>query len=104
MTESSLTILSDFDNTVVHENVAQLLAQHFSSLDVEECRQRYRNREITFKEYQEIIFSGVSASQIVLKQYARQHTTVREGFIELVNYCNKHKIGFNIVTRGVQVE
>ena len=101
MTDSSFTILSDFDNTVVHENVAQLLAEHFSSLDVEEYRQCYRNREISFKDYQEIIFSGVSASQMTLKEYAKEHANLRAGFIELVNYCRQQKIDFAIVTLGL---
>ena len=81
MTDSSFTILSDFDNTVVHENVAQLLAEHFSSLDVEQYRQCYRNREISFKDYQEIIFSGVSASQMTLKEYVKEH-----GDVDLSDY------------------
>ena len=50
MTNNRLTILSDFDNTIVYENVAQLLAEQFSSFDVEKCRQRYRDKEITFKD------------------------------------------------------
>lgn len=101
MINDRLTILSDFDNTVVHENVAQLLAEQFSRFDVEECRQRYREKEITFKDYQEIIFSGVSASQNTLKEYTQSHANIRDGFIELVNYCQEKNIGFNIVTLGL---
>tara|TARA_Y100000590_G_scaffold141455_1_gene162258 strand:- start:1730 stop:2383 length:654 start_codon:yes stop_codon:yes gene_type:complete len=101
MINDRLTILSDFDNTVVHENVAQLLAEQFSSFDVEKCRQRYREKEITFKDYQEIIFSGVSASQDTLKEYTQTHANIRDGFIELVNYCQGKNILFNIVTLGL---
>lgn len=101
MINDRLTILSDFDNTVVHENVAQLLAEQFSRFDVEKCRQRYREKEITFKDYQEIIFSGVSASQDTLKKYTQSHANIRDGFIELVNYCQEKNIGFNIVTLGL---
>ena len=101
MTSNRLTILSDFDNTVVHENVAQLLAEQFSSINVEECRQRYREKKITFKDYQEIIFAGVSAPQHTLKEYTQEHANIREGFIELVNYCRGGNICFNIVTLGL---
>ena len=101
MTNNRLTILSDFDNTIVYENVAQLLAEQFSSFDVQKCRQRYRDKEITFKDYQEIIFSGVSAPQNTLKEYTQQHANIREGFIELVNYCHEKNILLNIVTLGL---
>ena len=101
MSSNRFTILSDFDNTIVYENVAQLLAEQFSTFDVEKCRQRYREKEITFKDYQEIIFSGVSASQDTLKKYTQSHANIREGFLELIKYCRGKNILFNIVTLGL---
>ena len=86
MSSNRFTILSDFDNTIVYENVAQLLAEQFSSFKVEKCSQRYRDKEITFKDYQEIIFSGVSASQGTLKEYTQSNDNIREGFLQLIKY------------------
>ncbi|MBI2872892.1 MAG: MtnX-like HAD-IB family phosphatase [Chloroflexi bacterium] len=96
-----MIILCDFDDTAAEQNVAQLLLEHFADGAWPPLRQEYRRGAITFREYQERAFQAVRQPREALKQYVREHSTLRPGFIELARYCKGHDVFLAIVTLGL---
>ena len=97
-----MIVLCDFDNSAVKENVAELLLDRFSSEGpLQDQRQQVRRRELTLKDYQECAFSLVREERETLKQYSAEHATLREGFVELAEYCKERGIELAIVSCGL---
>ena len=94
-------ILSDFDDTVVLENVAELLLLRYAGSQWDQARQRYRNKLITFREYQEESFRDVTASRQEMAAYAQEKATLRAGFAELSRHCRNNSVPLAIVTIGL---
>ena len=96
-----MVILSDFDDTASSHNTAELLLTRYASSIWRELRQRFRNGEITLREYQEQAFASVTQSRESLQQYVCQEAVLRNGFVDLVLYCRQNSIELAIVTYGL---
>ena len=95
-------IICDFDDTIVFENVAELLLERFS-LDPNwrQLRQRSRDKMITLREYQEQAFSNTSATREEMQAAVREQATLRPYFKDLWEYSRSKGIPLAIVTVGL---
>ena len=94
-------VLSDFDSTAAVQNVSAMLLERFGGPDLPQVQERFRARELTLKEYQEIAFRDVQADRTTMRDYVKQHATLRPRFRELWDHCQNHDIPLGIVSHGM---
>ena len=95
-------VLVDFDDTSAEQNVAELLLERFGgSTWKANVRERLQSRELTLKEYQEIVFRDIRADRAAMQAYVKQNATLRPFFGELWSYCCSHGFPMAIVSLGL---
>ena len=101
-TARPLAVISDFDDTVAVENVAELLLAQFSpDLTWQQLRQQSRDKHISLKEYQERAFEAVAASREEMQAAVKEKATLRPHFKELRDYTRRAGIPLAIVSIGL---
>ncbi len=102
-----MVILCDFDDTTAQQNVATLLLDRFDPIPGQasprrrQLHQQYLNAEITLAEYQEMAFARLASTRGEQTAYVKQEANLREGFVELAEYCAAHAIELAIVSHGL---
>ena len=95
-------VLCDFDETTAVEDVAELLLRHFSLASAwHELRQRFREKRISFKVYQETAFNDTGASREAMTALVREKATLRPHFKQLWWHCQARGIPLAIVSVGL---
>ena len=94
-------IQSDFDGTITPEDVSFMILDTFGSKDWRQGLEDYKNGKITVADFNTQAFSTVKADEQTLVNFVRQHSQVRPGFKELLDFCRRHDIGFVIVSNGL---
>ena len=95
-------VLSDFDDTAAEQNVAALLLDHLGdSAQRHALRQRFRDKALTFREYQERVFRKIGASREAMKAVVRETASLRPYFKELWHQCQATGTPLAIVTLGL---
>jgi len=93
--------LTDFDDTAAVQNVAELLLHRFGHPRWQEVRQRFREGELSLKDYQEITFRQVRAGKGEMEAYVRANADFRPGFVDLCEFCRGNGIPMAIVSQGL---
>ena len=95
-------VLCDFDDTTAVENVAELVLEHFSDDSTwAQLKQQFRDKTITFTEYQEGSFRRTTASREAMQALVKAKASLRPHFKELWQYCQSRGIPLAIVTVGL---
>tara|TARA_B100000029_G_scaffold106879_2_gene97662 strand:- start:34643 stop:35308 length:666 start_codon:yes stop_codon:yes gene_type:complete len=94
-------VLSDFDDTAAHQNVAELLLKTFGDSSWETIRAQFRNGDLTLKDYQEIVFRNISVDIPTMQQHVRENASLRPYFGELAEYCCVNNFPMAIVSQGL---
>ena len=94
-------VLTDFDDTAAVQNVAELLLHRFGAPNWQEVRQRFRDGELSLKDYQEITFLDITASKTEMQDFVRANADFRPGFAELWHFCRQRDIPLAIVSQGL---
>ena len=94
-------VLVDFDDTAAVQNVAELLLNRFGDPTWTDVRERFRQGELSLKDYQEITFRQMSADKATMQAYVRDHACFRDHFAELAAYCAAHSIPMCILSQGL---
>ena len=94
-------VLVDFDDTAAEQNVASMLLERFGSPSWKVDRERYREGELTLKEYQETTFRSILADRAVMQDYVKEHANLRPYFHDLWNYCSVNRLPMAIVSQGL---
>ena len=93
--------LTDFDDTAAVQNVAELLLHRFGHPRWQEVRQRFREGELSLKDYQEITFRQMRAGKAEMEAYVRANAGFRPGFVDLCEFCRGNGIPVAIVSQGL---
>ena len=96
----SPAVLSDFDDTAAEQNVAELLLERFGHQSWRDVRNRFREGQLTLKEYQEITFTDISADRAAMRDYVMEKANFRPYFQELCAFCLEQEIPLAIVSQG----
>lgn len=94
-------MLVDFDDTAAAQNVAELLLHRFGAPSWTVVRERFRQGELTLKEYQEITFHEMAADKSEMQAYVREHACFREHFVELARFCKERSTPICILSQGL---
>ena len=94
-------VLVDFDDTAAEQNVAQMLLERFGDPTWQDVRQRFREKELTLTQYQEITFRNILADRSTMQSYVKQHANLRPDFKELWEHCQANQIPMAIVSQGL---
>ncbi len=94
-------VLTDFDDTAAAQNVAELLLHRFGHPSWTDVRQRFRDGELSLKDYQEITFRQMQADKAAMQSYVREQACFREHFGELSQFCRDKGIPMCIVSQGL---
>ncbi len=97
-----LVVITDFDDTVAIENVAELI---FEELCTDQgwrvLRQQSRDKVISLREYQEQAFRMTGASLEEMQAKVREKATLRPHFRELWEFTQQAGIPMAIVSLGM---
>lgn len=96
-----MIIQCDFDGTIAIENVSVLIREKFAIGNWRQVESDYTSGLISVEESNKRQFSLVREPREKLVAFARQNTTVKAGFLELVDYCRTADIDFAIVSSGL---
>ena len=96
-----MAVLCDFDDTIAHQNVAQLLLERFGHGEWQALREQLRRDEINFRQYQELAFDAVTAGEAEMRRYVEAETVVRSGFRQLWGYCQETNTPLAIASLGL---
>jgi len=94
-------VLTDFDDTAAAQNVAELLLHRFGHPTWTDVRERFRQGELSLKDYQEITFRRMRGDKAAMQAYVRENACFRDHFGELAAFCANHSIPMCIVSQGL---
>ena len=94
-------VLTDFDDTAAAQNVAELLLHRFGHHTWTDVRERFRQGELSLKDYQEITFRQMQADKATMQAYVREQACFRDHFDELADFCGEHSVPMCIVSQGL---
>lgn len=94
-------VLTDFDDTAAVQNVAEMLLTRFGDPTWQEVRQRFRDKELTLNEYQEITFRNIQADRATMQDYVKKNASLRPYFKEMWDYCLEHQVPLAVVSQGL---
>lgn len=94
-------VLTDFDDTAAVQNVAELLLHRFGHPSWTDVRQRFRDGELSLKDYQEITFRQMQADKAAMQAYVRENACFRAHFGDLYRFCQTNGIPLCIVSQGL---
>ena len=97
-----IAVITDFDDTVAIENVAELLFEELcADPRWREIRQQSRDKVISLRDYQEQAFRMTGASRNEIQAKVREKATLRPHFRELWEYTQQAGIPMAIVSLGM---
>ena len=101
MQSEKLALLVDFDETAVEENVAELLLERFCQGEWQALRNRFREGDLSLREYQELAFRQVAASPEEMQSVVAEQAHLRSGFLDLLSFCKSNDYQLAIVSNGL---
>lgn len=94
-------VLVDFDDTAAAQNVAELLLNRFGDPTWTDVRDRFRQGELSLKDYQEITFRQMRSDRSEMQAYVQEHAHFREHFAELAAFCRERSAPMCILSQGL---
>ena len=94
-------VLSDFDDTAAHQNVAELLLNKFGDPTWTTIRDNFRKGNLTLKDYQEIVFRNITTDIPTMQKHVQENASLRPYFGELAEYCCVNDYPMAIVSQGL---
>ena len=96
-----MLIQCDFDGTITEEDIGFMLLDTFAEGDWRKWLQQYMERKISVGYFNTKAFAMVKASREDLLEVARNKAKLRDGFHELISYCQSKGFRFVIVSNGL---
>ena len=96
-----MIIQCDFDGTITEEDIGFLLLDTFAEGDWRKWLQQYMENKISVGHFNANAFAMVKVGKEDLLDVARGKVRLRDGFHELVGYCQSRGFRFVIVSNGL---
>lgn len=100
--KNKLLIQCDFDGTATNEDISFMILDAFATGDWRHMLTQYQKGEISVGCFNTRAFIMVKENEASLKQFVRNKFELRDGFVELVEYCRKRGIRFVVVSNGME--
>ena len=104
MFKSKLPIIfCDFDGTITERDVIVMIMEKFAPPEWTEIKAKILyERTMTLKDGVEKLFSLIESSKKTeIIDYIKEKVKLREGFVEFLDFCEKEKIEFNVLSAGL---
>ena len=96
-----ILVQCDFDGTVTEEDTSFLLLDTFAQGDWRALLRDYRGHKISVGKFNTQAFAMVKTDKPTLLEELKGKVKVRDGFHELVNYCQRRGFRLVIVSNGL---
>jgi 2-hydroxy-3-keto-5-methylthiopentenyl-1-phosphate phosphatase len=94
-------IQCDFDGTITEEDMGFYLLDTFAQGDWRKWLEQYRDNKITVGQFNSRAFATVKAGREELLEATLSQVKLRDGFRELVSYCQRKGFRLVIVSNGL---
>lgn len=91
----------DFDGTITEQDVSFLLLDAFANEDWRRLLDDYRADRISVNYFNTSAFAMVKEDKQTLLEFMKGRVKVRDGFRELLDYCQRKGFHFVIVSNGL---
>ncbi len=91
----------DFDGTITIDDISYGILDKYADKSWLTWADKYHRGEINVGEFNSRVFCMVKQNKETLMEYTRQHSKLRPGFKELLDYCNNKGIEVAIVSNGL---
>ncbi len=96
-----MIIQSDFDGTIIRNNLSVLLREQYACGDWQKIDSDYLHGHLTVEQSNKLQFALIKESRERLQEFVRRHIELSPGFVEFVRYCRESAIPFAIVSSGL---
>ena len=96
-----MIIQSDFDGTIIKNNLSVLIREKYACSDWQKIDSDYLHGHITVEQSNKLQFALIKEPKERLQAFVRQHIELRPGFVEFIRYCQESAIPFAIVSSGL---
>lgn len=90
----------DFDDTIVLENTARLLFEEFATPEWREREAEYKAGKLTVEQFNAAALRTVTATRDEMREFAANAVTVRDGFMELLDWAHWNDWVTVVVSNG----
>lgn len=97
----TMIIQCDFDETATMEDMGFYLLDTFARKEWRQWLEQYRNNQITVGEFNSRAFATVRAAKEEMLAATLSRVKLRDGFRELVGYCQKRGLRLAVVSNGL---
>jgi len=97
----TMIIQCDFDGTLTVEDMGFYLLDTFAQGDWRQWLEQYRDNKITVGQFNSRAFATVRAAKKEMLAATLSRAKLRDGFRELVDYCQKRDFRLAVVSNGV---
>ena len=101
--QMGITVQCDFDDTIVTDNLGQLVLEAFASEGWRLFDDAYQRGEMSVERSNQSQWGLVHAHREAIEQLAAEKARVREGFLEFVRYCRKAGVRLVVVSNGLDL-
>lgn len=96
-------VLSDFDGTITVEDAAVALMNEFCHEDWYQYVRKWERKDMTLRQSLKQMYERIQATRGEVEDFVQRNIMVRKGFPEFVLWCGKNRIGFTVVSEGLDV-
>ena len=101
----NISLIIDFDDTLVESNTAREVLREFIPNEYDELAEMYRSKKVNFKNYQELSFKKAfkKTSPKNIEKSSIKNSKIRKGFENLVTYCENNDVKIYILSSGLEL-
>ena len=105
MKRENISLIIDFDDTLVDVNAAKVILENYEKEFYSEKSNLYQKKQIYFREYQEKSFIKVLEKNSIesLQLYSKENIKIRNGFDRLIKYTYLNNIKVTILSSGLKL-
>ena len=105
MKRENISLIIDFDDTLVDVNAAKVILENYEKEFYSEKSNLYQKKQIYFREYQEKSFIKVLEKNPIesLQLYSKENIKIRNGFDRLIKYTYLNNIKVTILSSGLKL-
>ena len=105
MEQENISLIIDFDDTLVDVNAAKVILENYEKKFYSEKSNLYKKKQIYFREYQEKSFIKVLEKNSIesLQLYSAENVKIRNGFDRLIQYTCLKNINVTILSSGLKL-
>ncbi len=96
-----MIIQSDFDGTIIRNNLSVLLREQYAYGDWQKIDSDYLHGRLTVEQSNKLQFALIKEPKERLQEFVCRHIELSPGFVEFVGYCRESAIPFAIVSSGL---